>query len=50
MFEWCSPKQQIKVCYGEDKLTLLAVRDNVTGVYMPTDMMRAGETPMNPHP
>lgn len=35
LFEWCSRKQKIVVDYPEDKLVLLAVRDNVTGEYLP---------------
>ena len=34
LFEWCSRKQKIVIDYPEDKLVLLAVRDNVTGEYL----------------
>ena len=33
IFEWCSRKQRIVVDYPEDKLVLLAVRNNVNGRY-----------------
>ena len=33
IFEWCSRKQKIVIDYPEDSLTLLAVRDNITGEY-----------------
>jgi RNA ligase len=39
IFEWCSRKQRIVVDYPQDKLVLTAVRDNVTGSYMPYDHM-----------
>lgn len=35
LFEWCSRKQKIVIDYPEDKLVLLAVRDNVSGEYLP---------------
>jgi T4 RnlA family RNA ligase len=35
LFEFCSRKQKIVVDYPEDKLVLLAVRDNITGEYLP---------------
>lgn len=34
MFEWCSLKQRIVISYPEDKLVLLAVRNNITGEYL----------------
>jgi RNA ligase len=34
IFEWTSPFNQIVLPYEEENLTLLAVRDNVTGVYV----------------
>jgi RNA ligase len=34
IFEWCSLKQQIVIAYPEDKLVLLAVRNNVTGEFL----------------
>ncbi len=34
IFEWCSRKQKIVIDYPEDSLTLLAVRDNITGEYL----------------
>lgn len=33
LFEWCSRKQKIVIDYPEDKLVLLAVRDNHSGHY-----------------
>jgi hypothetical protein len=35
LFEWCSRKQKIVIDYPEDKLVLLAVRNNITGEYLP---------------
>ena len=35
IFEWTSRKQRIVVDYPEDNLVLIAVRDNVTGEYLP---------------
>lgn len=37
IFEWTSRKQRIVVDYPQDSLTLLAMRDNVTGAYLPYD-------------
>lgn len=34
LFEWCSRKQKIVIDYPEDKLVLLAVRNNITGEYL----------------
>lgn len=34
IFEWQSRKQRIVLDYPEDRLTLLAIRDNVTGEYL----------------
>lgn len=34
LFEWCSLKQRIVISYPEDKLVLLAVRNNITGEYL----------------
>jgi RNA ligase len=39
IFEWCSRKQRIVVDYPRDTLVLVAVRDNVTGVYLPYEHM-----------
>jgi RNA ligase len=33
IFEWTSPFNQIVLSYEEERLTLLAVRDNITGEY-----------------
>lgn len=35
IFEWVSRKQRIVIDYPEDDLILIAVRDNVTGEYLP---------------
>jgi len=37
IFEWCSRQQRIVVDYPEDKLVLLAVRDNKCGFYYSRD-------------
>lgn len=34
IFEWCSRQQRIVLDYPEDKLVLLAIRDNFTGHYV----------------
>lgn len=34
IFEWCSRQQRIVIDYPEDRLVLLAMRDNFTGRYM----------------
>lgn len=34
IFEWCSHKNRIVVDYEEDKLVLLAVRENISGRYL----------------
>lgn len=34
LFEWCSRKQKIVIDYPEDKLVLLAARNNITGEYL----------------
>jgi len=39
IFEWMSRENRIVLDYGEDKLTLIAERDNVTGHYTPRDIM-----------
>lgn len=39
IFEWCSRKQRIVVDYPEDRLVLLAIRDNVTGFYYTYDVL-----------
>jgi RNA ligase len=39
IFEWCSRKQRIVVDYPEDQLVLIAIRDNVTGAYVPYETM-----------
>jgi len=35
IFEWCSRKQRIVIDYPEDRLVLIAIRNNVTGEYVP---------------
>ena len=39
IFEWCSRKQRIVVDYPEDQLVLIAMRRNVTGEYLPYDVL-----------
>ena len=39
IFEWCSRKQRIVIDYPVDRLVLLAMRENVTGQYMPRIQM-----------
>ena len=34
IFEWCTRKQRIVVDYPDDRLVLIAIRDNITGEYM----------------
>ena len=41
IFEWCSRKQRIVVDHPEDRLVLIAIRNNVTGEYMHYDEMKA---------
>jgi len=38
IFEWCSNKNRIVLAYPEDKLVLTAIRDNVTGKYVPHEL------------
>ena len=33
IFEWCSRKQRIVIDYPNDRLVLIAIRDNITGEY-----------------
>ena len=40
IFEWCSRQQRIVIDYPEDKLVLLAVRDNFTGKYLTRDTIK----------
>lgn len=35
IFEWCSRKQRIVIDYPEDRLVLIAVRNTITGEYLP---------------
>ena len=35
IFEWCSRKQRIVVDYPEDRLVLIAIRNTVSGEYLP---------------
>ena len=41
IFEWCSRKQRIVIDYPEDRLVLIAVRDNETGEYLSHQWMQA---------
>jgi RNA ligase len=40
LFEWCSRKQRIVIDYPEDRLVLLAMRNNLDGVYLPMNKLR----------
>ena len=40
LFEWCSRQQRIVIDYPEDRLVLLAMRDNHSGSYLPVGMLR----------
>lgn len=40
IFEWTSPTSRIVLPYTEDCLTLLAVRINKTGLYIPSDILK----------
>lgn len=40
IFEWCSRKQPIVIDYPEDQLVLTAMRDNVTGAYIPYERLK----------
>jgi len=40
IFEWCSIVQQIVVWYGSDSLTLIAIRNNRSGLYVPYPELR----------
>eukprot|EP01128_Nolandella_sp_AFSM9_P003075 TRINITY_DN1354_c4_g1_i1.p2 TRINITY_DN1354_c4_g1~~TRINITY_DN1354_c4_g1_i1.p2 ORF type:complete len:399 (-),score=83.32 TRINITY_DN1354_c4_g1_i1:2091-3287(-) len=35
IFEWCSPRHKIVLNYGNDRLVLTGIRDNLTGNYIP---------------
>lgn len=37
LFEWTSPDNRIVLCYEEPKLTLLAIRENISGEYLSRD-------------
>ena len=37
IFEWCSNKQRIVISHPEDRLVLLTIRDNSTGLYLPRE-------------
>jgi RNA ligase len=39
IFEWCSRVQKIVIDYPEDKLVLIAIRDNMTGEYVNFDRL-----------
>lgn len=42
IYEWCTRKQKIVVDYPEDRLVLLAIRDNKTGAYRPySELLKA---------
>jgi RNA ligase len=39
IFEWCSRSQRIVIDYPEDRLVLVAIRDNATGEYVSFDRL-----------
>jgi RNA ligase len=39
IFEWCSRQNRIVIDYPEDRLVLLAIRNNITGVYLPYEYL-----------
>jgi T4 RnlA family RNA ligase len=41
IFEWCSRKQRIVVDYPEDRLVLIAIRNTVSGEYLPYHVLLA---------
>lgn len=41
LFEFCSRRTRIVVDFPQETLVLLAVRDNVSGAYMPRDLLRS---------
>lgn len=49
IFEWTAPDNRIVVRYDESALTLLAVRDNVTGAYWPHGDLAATGLPTVRH-
>lgn len=40
IFEWCSNKNRIVVNHTEDRLVLTAIRNNLSGSYLPYEQMR----------
>ncbi|EFA84232.1 hypothetical protein PPL_03309 [Heterostelium album PN500] len=47
MFEYSSKSQQIILFYGEEKLSLIGIRDNVTGAYISYEEMSKSATGFN---
>lgn len=43
IFEWCSRKQRIVIDYPEDRLVLIAIRNNHTGAYEPYNILKMYE-------
>ena len=43
IFEWCSRKQRIVIDYPEDRLVLIAIRHNHSGVYEPYNILKMYE-------
>ena len=43
IFEWCSRKQRIVIDYPEDRLVLIAIRNNRTGAYEPYNILKMYE-------
>lgn len=48
IFEWTAPENRIVVRYGESRLTLLAVRNNIDGEYWPRATLEGTGTPLVP--
>ena len=40
IFEWCSRQQRIVIDYPEDRLVLIAMRENSSGVYLPYRVLK----------
>lgn len=43
IFEWCSRQQRIVIDHPEDRLVLLAIRDNITGEYVSYEKLKTFE-------
>jgi RNA ligase len=47
IFEWCSRDNRIVVDYPQDRLVLIAIRDNTSGEYKPYEKMKSLATEYN---